>query len=587
MQTIRDRSVVLIALAAALCLMPRSVAGQTDGKDATLREKALSLNDVTGEKPIRGEIQALADDPAGTKKLLAVAVLMAKEKEQPFTYNGAYILGNAALVVKNVDAAKLFFDVCAEEASTSQSARKLLKAFEGMRAVIAELYHDKKYAESDKLAQEFLEKLDKRRISEEYKAQVERQLCMSLAKEGRLDQANRIADNLIKVRKKDFMRHDLKGWLLNEGKKYGEAAKSFQKAFQLLEDDDRFDKDKKSSDQIRLGLEACEAYGKQGKLDEAAKFVAEAIKGHEEDWRRLELKAWLEKKQKKYDEVAKTYARMHELIQKDDTIDKEIKEPLLLDAQQLRLQALVRLGKYAEADAIYQSILKGRESNWRVLMLGASLEQDKGDFGKSVKTYEKVMKLIGNDKNLSPDERAKRQDTVRYILSGVYVDADQVDKAATQLKYLLDKEPDSPRYNNDLGYIWADHDMNIGQAERMIRKALDEDRKQRKLRGPSEDEEDEDNAAYLDSLGWVLFKQKKLDEAKKYLLEAVKHKDGQHIEIMDHLGDVYTALGDKSKAIETWKDALKLDTATFRERQKRVEVEKKLRATEQSAARTE
>jgi uncharacterized protein HemY len=84
-----------------------------------------------------------------------------------------------------------------------------------------------------------------------------------------------------------------------------------------------------------------------------------------------------------------------------------------------------------------------------------------------------------------------------------------------------------------------------------------------------------------------LFKEKKFEEAKKYLLEAIKQKEGQHIEIMDHLGDVYTALGDRSKAIQTWKDALKLDTATFRERQKRVEVEKKLRASEQSAARTE
>ena len=33
---------------------------------------------------------------------------------------------------------------------------------------------------------------------------------------------------------------------------------------------------------------------------------------------------------------------------------------------------------------------------------------------------------------------------------------------------------------------------------------------------------DRDNGAYLDSLGWVLFKKGDLKEAKKYLLEALK-----------------------------------------------------------------
>ena len=66
-----------------------------------------------------------------------------------------------------------------------------------------------------------------------------------------------------------------------------------------------------------------------------------------------------------------------------------------------------------------------------------------------------------------------------------------------------------------------------------IRKALDEDRKQRKERPELGLEEDKDNAAYLDSLGWVLFKKKNLKEAKKYLLEAIQDPDGQHVEIID------------------------------------------------------
>ena len=56
--------------------------------DDPLREEALALNDVTGENPIRGEIKALINNPKHTKQLLATAMKMAKEKEQPFSYNG-------------------------------------------------------------------------------------------------------------------------------------------------------------------------------------------------------------------------------------------------------------------------------------------------------------------------------------------------------------------------------------------------------------------------------------------------------------------------------------------------------------------
>ena len=51
--------------------------------------------------------------------------------------------------------------------------------------------------------------------------------------------------------------------------------------------------------------------------------------------------------------------------------------------------------------------------------------------------------------------------------------------------------------------------------------------------------EDKDNGAYLDSLGWVLFRQQRFKEAKEALLKAVEDKSAQHIEIYDHLGDTY------------------------------------------------
>ena len=167
-------------------------------------------------------------------------------------------------------------------------------------------------------------------------------------------------------------------------------------------------------------------------------------------------------------------------------------------------------------------------------------------------------KGINTDKTLEDEHEGRSiSRRNRYFLSGVYVDLKKIDKAAEQLKTLLEMKPDDPTYNNDLGYIWADHDMNLDEAEKLIRKALE--------RGPQgaqgqegelKPEEDKDNAAYLDSLGWVLYKQKKYKEAKKALEEAVKDKEGQHIEILDHLGDVHKAPGEKTEAIAAWKKGI-------------------------------
>jgi len=161
------------------------------------------------------------------------------------------------------------------------------------------------------------------------------------------------------------------------------------------------------------------------------------------------------------------------------------------------------------------------------------------------------------------------------------VDLKQIDKAAEQLKALLVKDPNSPTFNNDLGFIWADNDRNLEEAEKLIRKALEEDKKQRRRAG-IKGEQDRDNAAYLDSLGWVLFKQKKYKEALPPLEQAVKHEEGQHMEIYDHLGDVHLALGDKAKAVAAWKKGMGCPPVSRRDELRKVELAKKIKKHDQA-----
>lgn len=67
------------------------------------------------------------------------------------------------------------------------------------------------------------------------------------------------------------------------------------------------------------------------------------------------------------------------------------------------------------------------------------------------------------------------------------------------------------------------------------------------------------NAAYLDTVGWVYFKIGDYDNAKKYIQASIDTGDAS-AEVYEHLGDVYDKLGDSENAILWWNKALELDS---------------------------
>jgi tetratricopeptide (TPR) repeat protein len=244
----------------------------------------------------------------------------------------------------------------------------------------------------------------------------------------------------------------------------------------------------------------------------------------------------------------------------------------------LRVLVLAKEGKEDKASELLEKLIKAQPDNPSNLTTKAEMLRVFDKSADAVAAYEQAIDLYKKDEDLPKEERDKRVNRIRYILSGLHIDLNQVDKAAADLKSLLEKEPDNPGYNNDLGYIWADHDMNLAESEKLIRKAIDDDKKQRQKENPKQEPGAvKDNPSYLDSLGWVLFKQKKYKEARAPLEEAVKQTDAQSIEIYDHLAEVLNALGDKDAAVATWKKGLELPADTKREKDKKVEIEKKLK----------
>jgi tetratricopeptide (TPR) repeat protein len=148
---------------------------------------------------------------------------------------------------------------------------------------------------------------------------------------------------------------------------------------------------------------------------------------------------------------------------------------------------------------------------------------------------------------------------IRYVLSYIYSSARQTAQAEEQLEAILKIDPNNATACNDLGYQWADEGKNLKEAEGLIRKALELDRQQKQSGPPTAREEgDKDNAAYLDSLGWVLFRRGQVEEARLQLLKATTLPDGEDPVIWDHLGDVYQRLEMSDRARDAWQRALHL-----------------------------
>jgi tetratricopeptide (TPR) repeat protein len=282
----------------------------------------------------------------------------------------------------------------------------------------------------------------------------------------------------------------------------------------------------------------------------------------------------------------KDYDRVIELCQKAVEIDGDSPEARAIQfvAIEKTIQATAKKGDTERAlDLVNRTGFK----KWYAEQLKSFILRDAGKYDEAVDALKAAGAALEDEQFPTDEQKQRYIRNAKYMTANVHVEAKQIDKAADILKGLMKDDPDNPTYPNDLGFIWVDNDMNIDESEKLIRKALELDEKQRKklLEEKKIDEETakKRTASYVDSLGWVLFKQKKYEEAKKALLEAAADQDeAEHIEIWDHLADVQFALGDVKGAIETWTKALKFDDLSKRDAERRKKVTKKLTEAKKS-----
>jgi len=152
---------------------------------------------------------------------------------------------------------------------------------------------------------------------------------------------------------------------------------------------------------------------------------------------------------------------------------------------------------------------------------------------------------------------------VWFLLGAIYERQKFFDRAEEQFKKVLAVDSKNAPVLNYYGYMLGDRGIRLDEAEALVQRAL---------------KEDPYNGAYLDSLGWVLYKQNRLADAEAALRKAVQ-RESHDATIHSHLGDVLAKSGrsdlaaaEWEKSIVEWRRSLPADI----ENDKIAELEKKL-----------
>jgi predicted Zn-dependent protease len=211
----------------------------------------------------------------------------------------------------------------------------------------------------------------------------------------------------------------------------------------------------------------------------------------------------------------------------------------------LRAQALLKSGKAAEANQLLEGAM-AKQPDQREYVVGlADLYADQKRTDDALKVLEQARKTFGEDPTL----------TLR--LANVYEGGGRVPEAERELRKLMADDPLDATALNSLSYLLAEHGQKLPEAVELAQRAL---------------KVDPDNPAYLDTLGWALFKQGKVAEAVVPLGKAAAVLTANSV-IQDHHGDALAKSGKKAEAIAAWQRALAGDGESI----DRAAIEKKIK----------
>ena len=118
-----------------------------------------------------------------------------------------------------------------------------------------------------------------------------------------------------------------------------------------------------------------------------------------------------------------------------------------------------------------------------------------------------------------------------------------ITEACSFYESALKYAPDNILALNNYAYLLSEEGYELEKAEQMSRYTI---------------EVEPDNATYLDTYAWILYKLQRYDEAFTYIQQALENEPEPSDVLYEHAGDICLRLGKKAKALEYWRKALAL-----------------------------
>lgn len=200
-----------------------------------------------------------------------------------------------------------------------------------------------------------------------------------------------------------------------------------------------------------------------------------------------------------------------------------------LSAQARYANVLVKQGKLDEARKHLQSI-KPRDDAQRI-----QLVQTEANLLREAQAYSDAYDLLGKSLEGTPDSV-----DLLYDQAMIAEKLDRLDVMERNLRRVMVIQPEHAHAYNALGYTFADRNLRLPEARKLIEKALE--------LAPQD-------GYIVDSLGWVLFRMGQISEAVVQLRRAFQMRP--EAEVGAHLGEALWVDGKRDEAQKIWSDLLK------------------------------
>ncbi len=381
------------------------------------------------------------------------------------------------------------------------------------------------------------------------------QLAEFQARAGHYDEALETYQELAKLSQQDATPYLGMAQIYIEQQKYSQAHQMLDKAKQI------------EPDNLEVKDTEVQLYDKEGKTGDAIAVLNDMIDStarrtydpaqRDVRARMLEQLGMLYEKDKQYDKAVDTFrqmstvdpdkgARSEALIvdtyrnakqyakgeQESDAAQKKYPNDRTL--REVRAQLLTDEGKTDQAVAELKKLLDGKNDRETYLAIEDVYQKAK-NYGEAAKALDEAEKL-----STTKDDKA----AVYFQRGALYERQKKYDQAEKAFRQVLDNvNPKDPIYAstlNYLGYMFADQNMRLQEAQELIKKALDIE---------------PNNYAFLDSMGWVYYRLNRLDDAERELTRSIQI-ESKDPTIHDHLGDVYFKEGKLKEAIAQWQSSL-------------------------------